>query len=195
MFSRIPDPKFFPSRIPDQKDSGSPRIRIKEFKYFNPENCFKALGNMIRVVHPRSGSGSWFLPIPDPGGQEETGSRIRTSLSLKIKFSYLDGLLVESVQIGPEALQLFAELSRGPLQVGLLRLNNGVLRLQGQQLKNKELWSDSIRSVDPDPGGQKLPTKIGEKNKKFHVSKCFFFNVLFCGLKASPVAWTSLMEA
>jgi hypothetical protein len=32
------------------------RIRIKEFKYFNPKNCFQALGNMIRVVHPGSGS-------------------------------------------------------------------------------------------------------------------------------------------
>jgi hypothetical protein len=27
------------------------RIRIKEFKYFNPKNGFKALENMIRVVH------------------------------------------------------------------------------------------------------------------------------------------------
>ncbi len=34
------------------------RIRIKEFKYFNPKNCFQALGNMMRLVHP--GSGSWF---------------------------------------------------------------------------------------------------------------------------------------
>jgi hypothetical protein len=33
-------------------------IRIKEFKYFNPKNGFYALGNMIRVVHPGSGSGS-----------------------------------------------------------------------------------------------------------------------------------------
>jgi hypothetical protein len=35
---------------------------------------------------------------------------------------------------------------------------------------------DSIRSVDPDPdpGGQKLPTKI-EKMKKFHVEKCWMF--------------------
>jgi hypothetical protein len=41
-------------------DSGSEfslsRIRIKEFKYFNPKNCFQALGNMIRVVHPGTGS-------------------------------------------------------------------------------------------------------------------------------------------
>ncbi len=34
---------------------------------------------------------------------------------------------------------------------------------------------------DPDPGGQK---------KNFHV----FMDVLFCGLKASPVAWTSFMD-
>jgi hypothetical protein len=30
-------------------------------KNFNPKNCFQALANMIRVVHP--GSGSWFLHI------------------------------------------------------------------------------------------------------------------------------------
>ncbi len=34
---------------------------------------------------------------------------------------------------------------------------------------------DSIRSVDPDPGGQKLPTKI-EKVKKFQVLKCWMFS-------------------
>jgi hypothetical protein len=59
----FPDPgsDFFPSRI---------RIRIKEFKFFNPKNGFQALGNMIRVVH----FGSLiriltFYPsrIPDPG--------------------------------------------------------------------------------------------------------------------------------
>jgi hypothetical protein len=57
----IPDPIFF--------HPGS-RIRIKEFKYFNPKNGFQALGNMIRVVHP----GFWiriltFYPsrIPYPG--------------------------------------------------------------------------------------------------------------------------------
>ncbi len=43
----IPDPNFF--------HPGS-QIRIKELKYFNPKI---ALGNMIRVVHP--GSGSWFF--------------------------------------------------------------------------------------------------------------------------------------
>ncbi len=56
--TRVADLEFFPSRI-----------RIKEFKYFNPKNCFRALGNMIWVVHP--GSGSWliFYPprIPDRG--------------------------------------------------------------------------------------------------------------------------------
>jgi hypothetical protein len=43
------------------------RIRIKEFKYFNPKNCFSALGNMIRDVHPGSGSrGSKRHLIPNP---------------------------------------------------------------------------------------------------------------------------------
>jgi hypothetical protein len=44
-------------------------------------------------------------------------------------------------------------------------------------------------SLDPDPGGKKLPTKI-EKIKFFKV-----LDALFCGLKASLVSWTSFMEA
>ncbi len=56
MFIRIPDPNFFPSRI-----------RIREFKYFNPKKWFHPLGNMIRVVH----SGSWLFTHP--------GSRIQGS--------------------------------------------------------------------------------------------------------------------
>jgi hypothetical protein len=43
--------RFF--SIPD------PGLRIKEFKYLTQNIVFKALGNMIRVVH--SGSGSWFF--------------------------------------------------------------------------------------------------------------------------------------
>jgi hypothetical protein len=30
------------------------RIRIKEFRYFNPKNSFQTLRNMIRFVHPGS---------------------------------------------------------------------------------------------------------------------------------------------
>jgi hypothetical protein len=33
-----------------------------------------------------------------------------------------------------------------------------------------------IRNPDPDPGGQKLPTKIGKKFQKFHVLKCWMFS-------------------
>jgi hypothetical protein len=46
-FIMDPGSEFFPSRI-----------RIKEFKYFNltQKNCFLALGNMIRILHPGSGS-------------------------------------------------------------------------------------------------------------------------------------------
>ncbi len=83
----IPDSgsNFFPSRIrtvsiPDP-GSASKNLSILTQK---KKNGFKALENMIRVVHP----GSWirildpdpdFLPIPDPGsrGQKGTGSRIR----------------------------------------------------------------------------------------------------------------------
>ncbi len=48
------------------------RTRVKEFKYFNPKN-----GNMIRVVHP--GSGSWLFTHPGSRGQKGTGSRIRNT--------------------------------------------------------------------------------------------------------------------
>jgi hypothetical protein len=67
----IPDPgsDFFPSRIPDPKcfHSGC-RIRIKEFKYFNPEKRFLSsrkydLGCSSRIPDP------YFLPIPDPDPQ------------------------------------------------------------------------------------------------------------------------------
>jgi len=44
-------------RIFSIPDPGS-LIRIKEFKYFKPKNGFYALGNMIRVVPPGSGSRS-----------------------------------------------------------------------------------------------------------------------------------------
>ena len=64
----LPGSTSFPSRIPD------PGFRIKEFKCFNPKNCFYALGNMIQDVHP--GSGSWFFTHP--------GSRIQGSKKHRI---------------------------------------------------------------------------------------------------------------
>jgi hypothetical protein len=106
-----------------------------------------------------------FIPDPDPDPDFYT-SRITGSKRhripdpqhwLKFKFSYLDGLLVESVQIRSEALQLLAELGGGSLEVRLLRLHNGVLRLQGQQLKNKIKMITNfllqilvIETLDPD---------------------------------------------
>ncbi len=49
-----------------------------------------------------------------------------------------------------------------------------------------------IADPDPDPGGLKCPTKI-EKSIEF---SCFeVLDFLFWGLKASPVAWASFMEA
>jgi len=50
-----PGSEFFPSRILDPgskrfPDPGRIRIRIKEFTYFNPKNCFLALGNMIYIL-------------------------------------------------------------------------------------------------------------------------------------------------
>ncbi len=71
----IPDPgsDFFPSGIPDPKSEffhPGFRIRIKEFnpKTQTRKNGFLALGNMIRVVHP--GSGSWLFTLPGSRGQK-----------------------------------------------------------------------------------------------------------------------------
>jgi hypothetical protein len=53
---------------------------------------------------------------------------------------------------------------------------------------------DSIGSVDPapDPGGQKLPTKV----EKICKSLCFkVLDGIFWELKASSVTWTYCMEA
>ncbi len=75
-----PGSEFFPSRI-----------RIKEFKYFNPNKWFLALGNKTRVVNP----GSVFLPIPDPGVKKapDPGSTtlIWTSLSDPIFLCFYAG--------------------------------------------------------------------------------------------------------
>ncbi len=49
-----------------------------------------------------------------------------------------------------------------------------------------------IQIADPDPGRQKWPQKI-EKRTEF--SSFEVLDVLFWGLKASPVAWESFMEA
>jgi hypothetical protein len=76
-----PASESFPSRIQDKKDSESRiRIRIKEFKYFEPKNLFLSsrkydpgCSSRIRILI--------FLPIPDPGsrGQKGTGSQIPNS--------------------------------------------------------------------------------------------------------------------
>jgi hypothetical protein len=51
----ILDPHYFHPRSRVKKIPGSRiRIRFKEFKYFNPKNCFQALGNMIQNVHSGS---------------------------------------------------------------------------------------------------------------------------------------------
>jgi hypothetical protein len=81
----IPDPNFFQ---PGSKFFPS-QIRIKEFKYFSPKEWFLSSGNMIRVVHPESGSririfytnmirvvhpGSGFLPDPGVNIAPDRGS-------------------------------------------------------------------------------------------------------------------------
>ncbi len=61
---------------------------MKEFKYFNPKNCFEALGKIIRVVHPGSG---FFYPtrIPDPGVKKapDLGTRIRNPVLTSMNFT------------------------------------------------------------------------------------------------------------
>jgi hypothetical protein len=67
MFS-IPDleSEFFPSQIPD------PGSASKNLSILTQKIGFYALGNMIRVVNP--GSGSCFFPIPDPGVKKAPNS-------------------------------------------------------------------------------------------------------------------------
>jgi hypothetical protein len=51
--------------------------------------------------------------------------------------------------------------------------------------------SVSLSVSDPDPGGQKLP----KHNRKSKESSCFeVLDVLFCELKASPVALSSFRD-
>jgi hypothetical protein len=62
----IPDPgsEFFHPGFRIKKDSGS---ASKNLRIFNPKNCFKALGNMIRIL-------SFYRTQPVSRGQKGTGS-------------------------------------------------------------------------------------------------------------------------
>ncbi len=79
-----PGSEFFPSQIPGQKDPRIRiRIRIKEFKYFNPKLFLSSrkydpgCSSRIRITDPDFD----FLPVLDPGsrGLKGTGSRIRNT--------------------------------------------------------------------------------------------------------------------
>ncbi len=54
------------------------------------------------------------------------------------------------------------------------------------------LCCESGSGLDPDPEGQKWPTEI---EKSWEILCFEVLDVLFWGLKASPVAWTSFKEA
>jgi hypothetical protein len=63
------------------------RIRIEEFKYFLPKNCFYEVGKMITDFHPASrffsipDPDSWVSKAPDPGSESATlAARIRILL-------------------------------------------------------------------------------------------------------------------
>jgi hypothetical protein len=84
MFIPVPGSDLFPSRILDLHPGS--RIRIKEFKYFNPkknqQKWFLSSRKYDPVVHPGSripDPDADFLPILDPGSRDQkgTGSRIR----------------------------------------------------------------------------------------------------------------------
>jgi hypothetical protein len=68
MFIPAADPNFF---HPES------RIRIKEFKHFNPKHFCEALGNMIRVVHTGSGSPIQILIFTHPGSRIQRSKRHR----------------------------------------------------------------------------------------------------------------------
>jgi hypothetical protein len=71
-----PHPNFFHPGSRAKKDFGSRiRIRIKELKYFNPKISFYALGNMIRDVHPGSGS----IPVHTSHARHCTRNQIENS--------------------------------------------------------------------------------------------------------------------
>jgi hypothetical protein len=68
-----PGSEFFPSRIPGQKDS---RIRMKEFKYFNPKIVSKLRilifypsripdPRVKKALEPGSGSATLLLDVKD----------------------------------------------------------------------------------------------------------------------------------
>jgi hypothetical protein len=66
--SEIPDLNFFHPgfQVKNIPDPGS-GYASKNFSIFNLKNCSLDLENMIRDVHP--GSGSCFFSIPDPGSR------------------------------------------------------------------------------------------------------------------------------
>jgi hypothetical protein len=70
---------------------------------------------------------------------------------------------------------------------------------------NTNILTTRVSDPDPDPHGSTLiwvagsgsrRAKMTHKNRKKYEFSCFeVLDVLFWGLKASPVAWTSFMEA
>ncbi len=117
----IPDPEFRLRifSIPDPGSEFFPSlIRINKFKYLNPKYCLRALGNMIRVVHPWSGyftlpgsliQGAKRHRIPDP----ETCS---AAVSEKWKFALFPSLLLSqsSTSMSDESESLASPLDSSP---------------------------------------------------------------------------------
>ncbi len=70
----IPDSKYFHPRIRIFSILDPHPLPSKKFSILTQSNGLKALGNMIRVFHP--GSGSWLSTHPWSSSQKATGSRI-----------------------------------------------------------------------------------------------------------------------
>jgi hypothetical protein len=87
----IPRPEFFPSRI-----------RIKEFRYFNPKKWFPSsrkydLGCSFQIRIPDPDSD--FLPIPDPRVKKAPDPGSGSARLFRLPTSFLSNLFANNVEV------------------------------------------------------------------------------------------------
>ncbi len=102
----IPDSgsKFFPSRIrifPFRMPDPHQRISV-----FYPKNCFLSPGNMIRVVHP--GSGSRGRKAKNPG----SGSYLNTGQYLSLQSHLSERVLILAILVASILIKIFKTITR-----------------------------------------------------------------------------------